>query len=182
MTFTGEVLPYFAGLVYSISGAVMGSMPGAEFLAAAEAARSTGAAVVLADRTQQATMKRLAYFTHHLARRDSRARADMDRMRRAMDAHRAQQAAGASATDAAESERRLDLDMLWAEPGLGGALSAFTPLLLQARCQTCCGGRRRAGPRPRRSGWLPRSRGTGTPGAWARRRVPRRGCGGGCWR
>lgn len=105
MTFTGEVLPYFMGLVYSITGAVMGSMPGAEFLAAAEAAKSTGAAVVLADRNQQATMKRLTYFTHHLARRDSRARADMDRMRRAVDAQRAQQAAGASGDIDSESER-----------------------------------------------------------------------------
>lgn len=45
MSLTGEALPFFMSTMYTITGAVMGSTPGAEFLAADEAARATGAEV-----------------------------------------------------------------------------------------------------------------------------------------
>jgi hypothetical protein len=112
MSVTGEALQYFMSAIYTITGAVMGTTPGGDFLAAIEAAQSVGAQVrvmrrepqeragpsslsvlpnsfrtsapaaaepclavqvVLGDRDQTATLRRLEYYTRHLTRRDSRA-------------------------------------------------------------------------------------------------------------
>lgn len=45
MAFTGEALNYFMAGIYTVTGAVMGTTPGSEFLAAIEAARTLGAQV-----------------------------------------------------------------------------------------------------------------------------------------
>jgi hypothetical protein len=45
MSLTGEVLPFFIQGMYTVTGAVMGTTPGGEFLAAIEAAKSLGAQV-----------------------------------------------------------------------------------------------------------------------------------------
>jgi hypothetical protein len=72
MSFTGEALSFFMSSIYTITGAVMGSTPGGEFLAAIQAARAQGAEVVLGDRDQNATLARLQYYTRYLTQRDSR--------------------------------------------------------------------------------------------------------------
>jgi pheromone shutdown protein TraB len=63
---SGGLLTYAMGLVYVATGALMGSRPGAEFLAAAEAAERVGARVLLADRPQAVTMRRLQAYTRQL--------------------------------------------------------------------------------------------------------------------
>lgn len=45
MSVTGEALQYFMSAIYTITGAVMGTTPGGDFLAAIEAAQSVGAQV-----------------------------------------------------------------------------------------------------------------------------------------
>ena len=97
MSLSGQVLPYAMGLVYVITGAVMGSRPGGEFLAAAEAADAAGARLVLGDRDQAITMQRLQYYTHHLTRQDSRRIEDGRRLRGMME----QQGGGGEAGGAA---------------------------------------------------------------------------------
>lgn len=66
MALTGEILPYASGLFYICTGAVMGTRPGGEFLAASEAAEEAGSQVVLADRDQNVTLRRLMYFSQHM--------------------------------------------------------------------------------------------------------------------
>lgn len=85
MSLSGAALPYFMGSIYTITGAVMGTTPGGEFLAADEAAHEVGAQVMLGDRTQEATVKRLEYYTRYLTRQDSRREAGSRRMQRMMD-------------------------------------------------------------------------------------------------
>lgn len=69
MSLTGAILPYGMQLVYVMTGAVMGTRPGGEFLVAHAAAEQVGARMVLGDRDQHTTMRRLNYYTHYLARR-----------------------------------------------------------------------------------------------------------------
>ncbi|KAL4434176.1 hypothetical protein ABPG75_000617 [Micractinium tetrahymenae] len=85
MSLSCEALPFFMSTVYTITGAVMGTAPGGEFIAADEAARAIGAQIVLADREQDATMARLQYYTRYLTRQDSRRQAEERRMREMMD-------------------------------------------------------------------------------------------------
>lgn len=123
MSLSGEAFQFFMSSIYTITGALMGTTPGGEFLAAIEAARGVGAQarrartasgcrlaasrtcvdqrcktcdrqslrtvlphdpmphdplphdplqVVLGDRDQEATMRRLQYYTRYLTRHDSR--------------------------------------------------------------------------------------------------------------
>ncbi|KAI3438880.1 hypothetical protein D9Q98_001295 [Chlorella vulgaris] len=88
MGLSGEGLQYFMSAMYTVTGAVVGTMPGGEFLAALEAAQGVGAQVVLGDRDQNATLKRLSYYTRYLTRQDSRSQADMRRLRNMMDSSR----------------------------------------------------------------------------------------------
>jgi hypothetical protein len=66
MALSGDLLTYASGLFYVVSGAVMGTQPGGEFLAAEEAAERLGAKVIYADRSQQVTMRRLQWYTRKL--------------------------------------------------------------------------------------------------------------------
>ncbi|EFN57831.1 hypothetical protein CHLNCDRAFT_143259 [Chlorella variabilis] len=84
MSLSGEAFQFFMSSIYTITGALMGTTPGGEFLAAIEAARG----VVLGDRDQEATMRRLQYYTRYLTRHDSRTQADMRRLRNTMDSGR----------------------------------------------------------------------------------------------
>lgn len=43
MSLSGEALPFFMSTAYTITGALMGTAPGGEFIAADEAARAIGA-------------------------------------------------------------------------------------------------------------------------------------------
>ncbi|KAL4430133.1 hypothetical protein ABPG77_004915 [Micractinium sp. CCAP 211/92] len=85
MSLSGEALPFFMSTAYTITGALMGTAPGGEFIAADEAARAIGAQIVLADREQDATMARLQYYTRYLTRQDSRRQAETRRMHEMMD-------------------------------------------------------------------------------------------------
>lgn len=66
MALSGDLLTYASGLFYVVSGAVMGTQPGGEFLAAEVSAERLGAKVVYADRSQQVTMRRLQWYTRKL--------------------------------------------------------------------------------------------------------------------
>lgn len=66
MALTGDLLGHASGLFYAAAGALMGTRPGGEFLAAADAAEQIGARVVCADRDQMMTMRRLQWYTRQL--------------------------------------------------------------------------------------------------------------------
>lgn len=66
MALSGDLLTYASGLFYVVSGAIMGTQPGGEFLAAEEAAERLGAKVIYADRSQHVTMRRLQWYTRKL--------------------------------------------------------------------------------------------------------------------
>lgn len=66
MALSGELLPYASGLFYVAIGALMGTRPGGEFLAAREAAQGIGASLIYADRDQAVTMRRLQWYTRQL--------------------------------------------------------------------------------------------------------------------
>lgn len=73
MAVTGRALPHAMRLVYVVAGAVLGTPPGAEFLAAREAAEQVGASVVLADRPERVTLNRLQAYTRQLQAGGARA-------------------------------------------------------------------------------------------------------------
>ena len=75
MAISGELLAYASGLLYVCTGALMGTRPGGEFLAAAEAAQRVGALVVFGDRSQQVTMRRLQWYTQKLMEAEQQQRA-----------------------------------------------------------------------------------------------------------
>ena len=66
MALSGDLLAYASSLFYVCTGALMGTRPGGEFLAAADAAERVGAKIVLADRSQEVTMRRLQWYTRQL--------------------------------------------------------------------------------------------------------------------
>jgi pheromone shutdown protein TraB len=57
--YRGRTVQVIGGLAYAAVGAVLGSTPGAEFLAAIDAAKETGATVALGDADANVTTKRL---------------------------------------------------------------------------------------------------------------------------
>ena len=57
--YRGRTVQVIGGLAYAAVGAVLGSTPGAEFLAAIDAAKETGATVALGDVDANVTTKRL---------------------------------------------------------------------------------------------------------------------------
>lgn len=65
---TGQLLGFASGLIYGIYGAVMGVVPGGEFLAGANTADSLGADVICADRDQFVSMRRLQWYATQLSR------------------------------------------------------------------------------------------------------------------
>ena len=70
LALTGELLPFVSGLMYGISGAILGVRPGGEFLAGIKASESTGmgADIICGDRDQVTTMRRLQWYSSQLAR------------------------------------------------------------------------------------------------------------------
>lgn len=70
MALSGDLLGYASGLFYVCTGALMGTRPGGEFVTAAEAAERLGATLLLADRSQAVTMKRLQWYTRELMQAD----------------------------------------------------------------------------------------------------------------
>jgi pheromone shutdown protein TraB len=60
LVFRGELLEYGLGVAYSLAGALLGVPPGQEFRAAIQAAERVGAEIVLADRDQDTTLRRLS--------------------------------------------------------------------------------------------------------------------------
>lgn len=59
MTASGNLLYCLGSLLYAVAGCLMGTVPGGEFTAAARAARSVGARLILVDRGQRATLSRV---------------------------------------------------------------------------------------------------------------------------
>ena len=66
MALSGDLLGYASGLFYVCTGALMGTRPGGEFLAASDAAERVGAQIMFGDRSQDVTMKRLQWYTRKL--------------------------------------------------------------------------------------------------------------------
>ena len=93
--YRGRTVQVIGGLAYAAVGAVLGSTPGAEFLAAIDAAKETGATVALGDVDANVTTKRLFARTkwrkalRRAADRSNRNRSSPERERSESDAERA---------------------------------------------------------------------------------------------
>lgn len=66
MALSGDLLAYASSLFYVCTGALMGTRPGGEFVAASEMAERIGAKIIFADRSQEVTMRRLQWYTRQL--------------------------------------------------------------------------------------------------------------------
>ena len=93
--YRGRTVQVIGGLAYAAVGAVLGSTPGAEFLAAIDAAKETGATVALGDADANVTTKRLFARTkwrkalRRAADRSNRNRSSPETERSESDAERA---------------------------------------------------------------------------------------------
>ena len=93
--YRGRTVQVIGGLAYAAVGAVLGSTPGAEFLAAIDAAKETGATVALGDVDANVTTKRLFARTkwrkalRRAADRSNRNRSSPETERSESDAERA---------------------------------------------------------------------------------------------
>jgi hypothetical protein len=124
--FSGRVFPHVMGLVNVISGALLGTTPGGEFLAAKEAAEEAGAILVLADRPQQVTLDRLRYYSeavtrHSKGRSRKSGRGDAERLHRHMEAQaRRSGDAGAGPSSSSSAAAAPSSEVLDVEVGIGG--------------------------------------------------------------